>query len=419
MIFAFLLVALLLVVAFVSPFPYLRTYALLWKYVLIVRQPGIGIRARLRQAIFLLRNGALIPLWTCLWYLDELLFPNYRKQPVQPVFIIGEPRCGTTLLHRTLAADQRNFFAIRHFEWRYPFISVQKLARALKLESMLETTSYWPNSETGRIAMRMHPNMLYDYEEDGVFFEERFMHHLFVFLRFPFPGLLPVLESFPELPESRRRQMLVTHRKVIQKVAFLSQSDSRLYLSKEVTSHHKIPMLLSFYPRARFVVLVRPASELIDSLLALVRMSTLAKTNIDPFEVPGWRDAFLERMRMDCDYLVELSEKFIDPQRQARLTFGHLTANIPEAVSQLYNFLELKLEKPFAAHLRKQEAQQNARDRGYDYQHVTVPGFTLYDRFVCKVSEAGLAQARGLQCGPSDSSHQDIKQTGSNDLMLH
>ena len=34
---------------------------------------------------------------------DDLLFPGYRSQEVkQPVFIIGNPRSGTTFLHRLL-----------------------------------------------------------------------------------------------------------------------------------------------------------------------------------------------------------------------------------------------------------------------------------------------------------------------------
>ena len=61
---------------------------------------------------------------------------------VNPVFIIGQPRSGTTFLHRTLAADNQNFIAIKHYEWRYPFISFQKLMKYSGLWKLLYNKSY-------------------------------------------------------------------------------------------------------------------------------------------------------------------------------------------------------------------------------------------------------------------------------------
>jgi hypothetical protein len=396
MIFIFLILIVIAVTILFAPFPDLRTYALLWRYVLTERQPEIGFRARLRQGFFLLRSGALMPLWTLLWFIDELLFPQYREQTVRPVFIIGEPRCGTTLLHRTLAADQRNFFAIRHFEWRYPFICVQKLVHWLELEPLLEKISYWPNTETGRVAMRMHSNMLYDYEEDGIFYEERFLHHLFVFLRFPYPGLLPALDSFPELADARQRRMLAIHQKVVQKMAFLAPCDDAIYLSKEVTSHTKIPRLIEMYPLARFVLLVRPSGELIDSLLALVRISTMAKTDIDPIRIEGWKEAFLARMRRDCETLVELSEEVIESEKQACLSFQSLTQQMADVVQWLYIFLGLPLDNSFVTYLQTQENQQSERERGYEYEHEQAPGFEIYDNFVRQVEGRSFQSDRRL-----------------------
>lgn len=388
----FSLLALFLLGIIFSPFPCLRTYALLWRYVLLVRQPGIGARARLRQVVFLLRSGASIPLWTLLWYADELLFPAYRRDVVQPLFIIGQPRSGTTLLHRTMAADTGHFFSVRHFEWRYPFICIQRLVHRLGLDPWVANRSYWPDTEAGRLAARMHPNMLSDYEEDGIFYEERFMHHLFVFLRFPYPGLLAVLDSFESLPEAVQRNMLAVHHRVIQKVSYLRGGAPRQYLSKEVTSHSKIPRLLGQYPDARFIVILRPSSEFIDSLLALVRSSTLAKTGVDPLKIDGWRDAFLERMRQDCGRLVDVSRNVIGPEQQVRLSFHKLTTSISDAVVQLYNSLGLSPDGAFRDHLRTLDAMQSTRDRGYEYRHQALSGFSAYDAFV-REEEAGQAVA--------------------------
>lgn len=97
-------------------FSYWKTYWLLWRALLQNSTPEIGFKVRLRQAVFLIKYLVLTPLWTFLWFLDNHLYPAHRTIRVRQVFIVDLPRSGT---HRTLAADDRNFTAIRHLEWRY------------------------------------------------------------------------------------------------------------------------------------------------------------------------------------------------------------------------------------------------------------------------------------------------------------
>ena len=45
--------------------------------------------------------------------LDDLLARDYQQQEVQqPVFILGNPRSGTTFLHRLMAKDRRSNFLL-------------------------------------------------------------------------------------------------------------------------------------------------------------------------------------------------------------------------------------------------------------------------------------------------------------------
>ena len=61
--------------------------------------------------------------------LDEMLFPGYRKQEVKaPVFIIGNPRSGTTLLHRLMNMDGKTFTSFQVWELIFaPSITQRKL----------------------------------------------------------------------------------------------------------------------------------------------------------------------------------------------------------------------------------------------------------------------------------------------------
>lgn len=367
-----------------APFPYWPSYLILWKA--IFRFPGPW-RMKLRQAFFLIKAGISAPIWTIFWYLDEIFYPCYRQRDIQPVFIIGQPRCGTTFLHRTLATDDHTFFAVRHIEWRYPFITVQKLIKVFGLDRNLSNVSYWPNTESGQMAAKMHPNTLADWEEEGIFFEEKFLHHFFIFLRFPYPELLPYLDSFPELPERSQQKMLRAYRKTLQKVQYLRGHQPRIYLSKEVTSHKRIPALLKLFPSARFVVIVRPSRDFMSSLRALMRMSTMSKTDVDPCLNEEWHAAFIRRMREDSLRLVSLCMGIIPADKLIRISANYFMANPGAAVHSIYRALGLAMHDKFATYLSQVETHQKARARGYDYDDVAPKGFDDYDAFVRDIDE--------------------------------
>jgi hypothetical protein len=375
-----------------SPFPYWRTYFVLWRQ--IFTGPGPGWGRRLRQARFLLTYAFSTPIFTALWYLDEILYPGYRKVQVRPVFILGQPRSGTTFLHRTLAADRENFTAARHIEWRYPFIGVQKLIRSSKLARSLLQRNYWSATPAGEVAARMHPNKLDDWEEDGIFFEERFLHHFFIFLRFPCSDLLDYFDDFTRLPAKVRTHMLATHRKVIQKVIYLNGAEGLRFLSKEVTSHTKFPEILSFYPGAEFIFSLRDSGGFMNSLLALIRYSTMSKTGVDPLTIDGWEDSVLRRMEKDSARLVDIIEHQVPHEHQVLVPYAGVASDISAAVGKIYRHLGLSQSEACRERLEEVKARQAERGKGYDYEVRSYPGFAAFDKFVADVVRQGAAEAR-------------------------
>ncbi|MBN1246040.1 MAG: sulfotransferase, partial [Anaerolineae bacterium] len=65
--------------------------------------------------------------------LDHLLYPRHTDTEIEdPVFIIGNPRSGTTFLHRLLAQDTRSFTTMRLWEILFaPSIVQRRVTRAL------------------------------------------------------------------------------------------------------------------------------------------------------------------------------------------------------------------------------------------------------------------------------------------------
>jgi hypothetical protein len=320
-----------------------------------------------------------------MWYLDELLFPAYKQQRIKPVIIIGQPRSGTSFMHRTLAKDEKNFFAVRHIEWRYPYITIQKLVGLLNLADKLKNTSYWPDNKAGRKAAKMHRDTLYDYEEDGIFYEECFLHHFFIFLRFPYPDLFSYLDDFPALPDKVQEHIIDTHRKVVQKISYL-RGGNTTYLSKEVTSHNKMDRILKLYPEAKFIVLARKSGDYLNSLLELVRNSTKAKNDVDPYTVPGWESVFVERMQRDSILLIDLLEHRIDRENQIRISYERLLDNIELSINYIYARLGRTLSRSYLPYIEEVTQKQQNRDSGYQYENRQFEGFERFDTFVSEVN---------------------------------
>ena len=386
-----ILLAIYLCGFFFAPFPLWKTYIYLWKAIFTKNYSMINLHARKKQAIFLLKYAIFSPIWTFFWYLDEILYSNYKSIEIKPIFIIGQPRCGTTFLHRTLAKSNQ-FVAIKHIEWRYPYIAFQKILKYSGLANIIMHKNYWPTTEAGRVAAKMHPNHLSDWEEEGIFFEECFLHHFFIYFRFPYPDIFEYLDNFQNLPDRIQRQIMHTHRKVIQKMFYLHHGAGKFYLSKEVTSHDKIPYILKLYPEARFIVSLRKSNDFLNSLLPLVKFSTQSKNGIDPMYIPGWENKIIQKMKKDCSILMNISDNHVFQQNQIKVVFSHLITDVKSTINQIFAFLQLDISEEYQTYLSTLHERQKRRNRGYENDKRRFCGFQDYDRFVQKAELEACSQ---------------------------
>lgn len=386
-----LLIAVTAVLAAGTRFPHWPSLLLLGQCTIQGRMPLI---AKKEQAQYLLLQIVLAPFRGAASLIDELLFYKYKRVQIEPIFIIGEPRCGSTLLHRTMALSGHHL-AIRHYEWRYPFVVIQKLFQWLNLDKAFANISYWPQGKAGSEAAKMHPDRLSDWEEDGIFFEECFCHHFFIFLRFPYERVLRHASNFDSLANGQKKVFMKEHRKAIQKIAYYQGYSHISYLSKEVVSHEMVPHLLAEYPKAHFVITVRKSGEFLSSLIPLARASTMAKNaGYDPSGDPRWQQLILERIGRDCRLLVGLCHQEIPMERQYRLPAVKLFADIPGTIADLYQWLGIDLTADYRAYLLALASNQTTRERGYVYKSQQFDGFAAYDQFVDELITASQVHSK-------------------------
>ncbi len=342
----------------------------------------ISSRERRRMLMYLVRDAASVPFLSLFWWIDRLFFCDYRSINLdQVVFLIGQPRSGTTLLLRTLAEDDSKFVAVKHIEWRYPFLVVWRIFELLHLRHMLERVSYWPNTPTGRIARKLHFHVLGNHEEHGIFFEERFYQHYFLFRRFPFPNVLDQSSRFECLPSHVRQRMLRTFREVVQKV-FYCRGSNEFWITKENEDVSLYRYLASEFPNARFVALVRDPAASLPSFNAMSVTCTAAKHGVDPRKIPGWNEANMRFRREESERFVTFVNELEQGGRVLVVPFDELVNDISWVVSEVYDFLGLRIGSKYAALLFKMQKEQSVRDRGYKTTACDTGGFERFSDFV-------------------------------------
>lgn len=366
-----------------SPFLLWRSFFKVVRAVLFSRE--LGLRGRLSMAAHLGKELLYLPFLVLLWLVDEVLWHSYQKTRVQtPVFVMSQPRSGTTFLLRTLASDEKSFFVLKHLDWRMPFIGFWKLIDALGLRSRLERIDYWPNTEIGRLASKIHFHNLGSVEGHGVFFEERMYHHYFTFRRFPLPEILQRMRDVNGLTPREKKKIVGTLKKVVQKAAFYRGSN-RFWLTKENENVDLFRLVYEAFPDARFLVIVREPGAFVSSYIKMSDSCTTPKHGTDPNTIPGWYDANLNFRREQCAQHIAFCRELEERGAITYITFDQFTSDVSGTVAHIYKQMGITMSPEFSTHLHKLQHKQNSRVSGYVNPRSDEAGFDAYADFVAQV----------------------------------
>ena len=254
------------------PFQFRRLMVLLYKTVFATR--GTDARLTPKRILVLLvlfptYVAALLVNWTCLC-LDEVLFWRFRGQKiVRPLFIVGAPRTGSTLLHRLLAKDDQ-FTTMRTWEILFApsiiqkrfWLGVGKLDNVLgsplrKLVLALERRQL-------RDFNRMHKVGLFELEEDDPILVNIFAS-AFQALVLPFEEEVRPLVFFDEeMHAAEKKKIMAFYRRCVQRHLYVFGKD-KLYLSKNPAFSFKIDALNSTFPDSRIICILRSPMETVPS----------------------------------------------------------------------------------------------------------------------------------------------------------
>lgn len=304
--------------------------------------------------------------WLFLW-MDELLFPRYRTiQVMQPVFLVGAPRSGTTMLHRILSNDPQ-FTTAKSWElWLAPSISQRKLVCALIAIDRLiggpgARLLHWVEQQAAGDFNEIHAVSLCEPEEDYFMLLPVWGCFILV-VAFPFCDQLWKLAQFEQLPEKRRRYLLGFYKRCIQRHLYV-HGPEKIYLNKNPSFTSWVGGLAETFPDARFAACVRSPVSVLPSLLSSMAGGHAFFDNDQ--ETGYFQQKFETILDGYYHYIGEQLPALDTPQ--VIVEMRQLTKELEQTVPQIYQQLGLACSAEFQAFVHDQAEQNRAYRSGHRY----------------------------------------------------
>lgn len=348
-----------------------------------------------RLGILLLALGIYLPMEFLTWsglLLDELFFPAYRQIEIrQPVFIIGNPRSGTTFLQRLLARDRHNFLSMRTWEiFGAPSIMMRKTiwftvraARALGVRisrRIRKLETLWKESD------HIHRLRLRAPEED----EYLFIHIFSTMKIWSFAAMEdkadPYIYFDAKIPDTDKERMMDFYETCIQRHYYAHGGKTSHYLSKNPNFSPAIKTLLDRYPDCKFIYLIRTPLKAIPSHINLKEREWQILGS--PLEKYACREFILKSSEQWYEYPLQRLKQLPENQ-QVVVRFDDLVTNTKQTVQEIYQRLGLDLTPEFLDLLERESAlaRTHQSQHRYSLEEMGIDPQTLQDRFAAIISE--------------------------------
>src|SRR5690606_838506 len=188
------------------------------------------------------------------------------------IFIVANPRSGTTLLHRLMSEDEENFASFTLGETIFPSVTIQALFQRLArvderyLGGLLDKAARAFDARVfGSRWEDVHRLGLFETEEDETFFSYSLQSPTMMLL-VPFPDAIAPLTQLDMQSREKRELMMDYYEGTLRRLIHRKGRDKR-YLDKNVFHTHRIRTVSERFPDARFVYMVRHPYEALPSFL--------------------------------------------------------------------------------------------------------------------------------------------------------
>lgn len=296
---------------------------------------------------------------------DNLFYPDYQEQDVEePVFIVGNFRSGTTLLHRLLTKDNRSTSFTSWELYLAPSVIGRKFYQWLwKVNKAIGNPARWAIDIFNRIVEKeayMHKIGLTEAEEDGqVLFQIWSSFDMIAF--FPFPKLVKKYIYYDDqVPEEEKRRDMAYYSEIVKKHVY--SHGGRRYISKNPSYSPRVKTLHQQFPDAKFINIVRNPLQVIPSSISL--FSKHCRTYGDPESEFNLQETVIEHSKHWYLYPHQYL-KDLPANQYIRVRYQDLITDPKGTIEEIYHRFGFDLG-PEYARILKLEAE---KARSYKSKH--------------------------------------------------
>lgn len=371
---------------------YLRVYGVIGKtFGLWFKPLGAFTLLQVRQLISATTLG-----------LDNIFFPKHRKVPIdRPIFIIGNPRSGTTFLHRFLlgAGDMA---ALELWEMLFPAITARKLfGRIVPRLDKLNPAQYHPSD--------VHDTSLRGIETDDVAWFFRTMDGPFAWAYFTawrdtWGSAFSRRNFGIDGVSAKEENKFFKYYEAVWRRNLAAKGAKRILVKSSMLTF-RLDALLRRYPDAKLVYIVRDPVEVIPSGMSL--LASVLENGFDAFNrtSKAEQDQWLENLyQASGDMLRVFRKAELDGRIPAKnvcvVRYEDLLQNLEPTMARIIDFIEVTPSAAFEEELRQQAEKQ----RGYTSRHQHSPDKFGLDPERIRNDLAFVYEAYGLSGGPANAS---------------
>ncbi|MCP4122019.1 MAG: sulfotransferase [Bacteroidetes bacterium] len=301
--------------------------------------------------------------------LDEIFFFNYRQVEVKkPIFIISNPRSGTTFMHRLMSMDEGSYGYTYLYHTILPSITIFKIINLFdsidkRIGRPMQKFFQWMDGIIFKGWEDIHPMGLSKTEEDEALYAFTGMS-AGIFLLVPY--IKEVYDVvFPDsMHEKSRKKLMNFYTNTIQRVMYAA-GDDKVFLSKNVMSTGRLKSLHEAYPDARYIYLVRNPINTIPSFMS---MFTTAWNAHSP-DIPDDSDESRAWGEIGMDYY-KYFDKFkdtIEPENMVIVKYDELVGHPGDTIRRIYEQFGMEVSEDYAAKLMTVTENQNKYKSVHNY----------------------------------------------------
>lgn len=284
-------------------------------------------------------------------FLDNLFFYKFKSQKIKkPIFIIGNPRGGTTFLYDLIAQDTENFTQPKLYQSLFCSITLYKIIKFLGKgygKKIIKGLLAWANNFFSKFDSIHEIKFDKSEEDEALFFLTLLTPSIFFIC--PFVDKFPNISVIDNMSEKTKKRLMKYYKNSIKRYLYEFGED-KIYFCKNVLSTGKIKLIREYFPDAVIIHPIRTPYKTIPSMISFYHKAwklhspeLVGKSK----ETTKLAHSFIDLYKHIFKNKDKLGEDFI------LVKFNDLITGPIKKVDEIYKKLKLKQPKNFREKLEK------------------------------------------------------------------